>query len=159
MLYVPPIWIIGYANSVTTPRTSQRHIVLRKEAGVLFQASSSAAANIPLINRIDVDVSGYTFIDRGSYTSGHFMWNLWSEPSASFINSYKMTTSEKLCLSYDPLNEILSFSNEHNFIRTRIVNKDVVNDVKWLCKKWYNTCGHIIFMPWRYQLNKHDVIW
>ena len=70
---MPPILIFGYANSVTTPRTSQRHIVLRKEAGVLFRAYSSAAANIPLINRIDVDVNGYTFIDRGSYTSGHFM--------------------------------------------------------------------------------------
>ena len=25
-------------------------------------------------------------IYRGSYTSGHFIWNLWNEPSASFIN-------------------------------------------------------------------------
>ena len=26
------------------------------------------------------------FGNRGSYTRGHFIWNLWNEPSASFIN-------------------------------------------------------------------------
>ena len=26
------------------------------------------------------------FVYRGSYTSGHFIWNLWNEPSASFID-------------------------------------------------------------------------
>ena len=26
------------------------------------------------------------YVYRGSYTSGHFVWNLWNEPLASFIN-------------------------------------------------------------------------
>ena len=28
----------------------------------------------------------YIPINRGPYTSGHFIWNLWNEPSAGFIN-------------------------------------------------------------------------
>ena len=42
---------------------------------------------------------------RGSYTTGHFIWNLLSEPLASL---YEMHTIVRFCLSCDLSNAILS---------------------------------------------------
>ena len=62
------------------------------------------------------------YLYRGSYTSGHFMWNLWI--------SYEMTTSVTFCLSYNPLKwDFIAFKMNIISIRKCIVDMDVVNDV------------------------------
>ena len=50
----------------------------------------------------------FTFrIDRGSYTRGHFTWNLWNEPSASFINFiWNDHVCVRFCLPYDRFKDV-----------------------------------------------------
>ena len=40
----------------------------------------------PLTENVKSALDLYLLVYRESYTSGHFIWNLWNEPSASFIN-------------------------------------------------------------------------
>ena len=60
--------------------------------------------------------------NRGSYTSGHFIWNLWNEPSASFINFVWNDHKYKILfnISYDRLKW---------YNPVRFADMDVVNDV------------------------------
>ena len=54
----------------------------RRIAGINFQSPRWQLSAI-----VDARSRFYNPLsDRGSYTSGHFIWNLWNEPSASFIN-------------------------------------------------------------------------
>ena len=46
------------------------------------------------------------------------------------IIPYEITTSARFCLSYDSLKlDFIAFKKEHYFIRKRIVDTDVDNDV------------------------------
>ena len=68
--------------------------------------------------------------NRGSYTSGHFIWNLWNEPSASFINLIWNDHECKILFSTWPFKmEFYRLQNDQNFNIKRIVDTDVVNDV------------------------------
>ena len=55
-----------------------------------FWISITSTINIPVIhlfpNRTQTMFPHSMTIYWGSYTSGHFIWNLWNEPLASFIN-------------------------------------------------------------------------
>ena len=63
----------------------------------------------------------------------------------------KLTTSVRFCLSYFPLKwDFIALKMAINSIRKRSVDKDIVNDVKYMgtrhLKCYYTTCGHTIFM-------------
>ena len=58
-----------------------------------------------------------------SYTSGHFIWNLWNEPLVCFINFIRNDHECKILFI------ILPFKMNIISIRKRIVGTDVVNDV------------------------------
>ena len=83
---------------------------------------------------------------RGFYKSGHFIWNLWNEPWASFINFISNDREWKLLFYQMTLwNWILSPSKWTIFqVENALLTR---------------TCGHTIFMTRRYPLNNTDVIW
>ena len=61
------------------------------------------------------------FVCIGTYSSGHFIWNLSNEPLSSLISLYEMSTSVKSYLSYDLSSANLSPSNDVNFNENGIV--------------------------------------
>ena len=73
--------------------------------------------------------------------------------------SYEMTTSVRFCLSYD--------SFKWGFIASKIDINSIENITLSRTASWryapvikcYVTCGHTIFMTWRYPLNNSDAIW
>ena len=75
-------------------------------------------------------------IYRGSYTSGHFIWNLWNEPS---------TTSVRFCLSY------ICFKWEFIDLKVEIIstgNITLSRTASWryaTVTKCYVTSGHTIW--------------
>ena len=85
---------------------------------------------------------------RGSYTSGHFIWNLWNDPWASFINFIWNDHKCKFFLSYDCL--------KWDFITFKVTIISIENitsrTASWRyapVTKCYVTCGHMIFMTRR----------
>ena len=69
-------------------------------------------------------------VNRGSYTSGPFIWKLWNEPSASFINFIWNDHSYKILFIIDPLKwDFIAFKMGTISRRKHIVDMDVVNDV------------------------------
>ena len=86
---------------------------------------------------------------RGSYTSGHFIWNLWNEPSARFINFIWNDHSCKILfiihiwpfnIWFYRLQNELYFSKKMHCWHGRC---------QWRCvyaPKSYFTCGSTIFM-------------
>ena len=96
---------------------------------------------------------------RGSYTSGitsgHFIWNLWNEPSPSFIN---FIWNDQKC----------NMTLLMGFYRLQNVHYYTMKTYCWhgRCIWWYvsvpksyYTCGHTIFMTRCYPLNNSDIIW
>ena len=82
-------------------------------------------------------------VHRGSYTSGHFIWNLWNQPLASFINF--RWNRVRFCLSNDCF--------KWNLIALKVDIIWLENIMlSWLASwhytpvtKCYVTCGHTIF--------------
>ena len=88
-------------------------------------------------------------INRGSYTSGHFIWNLWNEPSASFINFIWNDHECKILL--------FIWLFEMCFIALKVYIISIENITLSPMASWhfapvtkcYVTCDHTIFMTWR----------
>ena len=95
-----------------------------------------------------------------SYTSVHFIWKLWNEPSASFINCIWNDHKCRYCLLYDSVKwDLITYK-----IYTISGKKTHCWHRRWQWRYIYApkcdyTCGHTIFMTWRYSLNNSDVIW
>ena len=89
---------------------------------------------------------------RGSYTSGHFIWNLWNEPLASFINFVWNDHECKILFI------IWLFKWDFIALKVEIIsieNITLSRTASWRyapVTKCYVTCGHTIFMTWRYPL-------
>ena len=95
-------------------------------------------------------------LNRGSDTSGHFIWNLWNEPLASFINFIRNDHECKIPFIIWPLiKENLSPPN----LTLVQCEKHCWHGRCHYAPKRYFTCGHTIFMTWRYPLNNSDAIW
>ena len=63
-------------------------------------------------------------VNRGSYTSGHFICGLFHKCS------YKMTTSVRFWLSYIPVKwDFIAFKMNFISITKCIVDMDVINDI------------------------------
>ena len=77
---------------------------------------------------------------RASYTSGHFIWNLWNEPSASV----------RFCLWYDRFKlDFIVFKVDIISIENATLSRTSLWRYMY-APKCYVTCGHTIFMTWRY---------
>ena len=98
-------------------------------------------------------------INWGSYMSGHFVWSLWNEPSASFINFILNDHECKILFI------IWLFKLDFIILKVAIIsteNATLSRMSLWrymFALKCSVTCGHMIFMTWRYPLNNSDVIW
>ena len=69
---------------------------------------------------------------RGSYTSGHFIWIQWNEPSASFINFIWNSHECKILYIIWPFKMgFYHLQNGQYVKKKRIVDTDVVNDVTY----------------------------
>ena len=65
-----------------------------------------------------------------AYTSGLFIWNLWKEHSASFINFIRKDHERKILFIIWPLKlDFIAFQMDNISRRKCIVETDVVNDV------------------------------
>ena len=70
-------------------------------------------------------------VDRGSYTGGHFIWNLWNSPKAHFINFILNDNECKIRFIIWPFKmRFYRLQNELCFNKKRNVDMDVVSDVK-----------------------------
>ena len=97
-------------------------------------------------------------IHRVSYTSGHFIWNLWNDPKAGFINFIWNELKCKILF--------IIWHIKLDFIAFKVDNCSAENTwLTWMLSwrnlfppKCYVTCGHTIFMTWHSPLNNRDVI-
>ena len=68
--------------------------------------------------------------NRGSYMSGHFIWNLWNEPLASLINFIWNDHECNILFIIWPFKMgFYRLQNDYKFNKKRIVETDIVNDV------------------------------
>ena len=85
--------------------------------------------------------------------------SMYKEDLTRVVISYEMTTTVRFCLSYDRFKlNLIAF--KVNIIS--IENPTLSRTTLWrymYAPKCYVTCGHTIFMTWRYPLNNCDVIW
>ena len=99
----------------------------------------------------------FTFrTDRGSYTSGHFIWSLWNKILASFINFIWNDQECKILFTIWPFP-----TGFYCFLKWTL-HATLSRMSLWrytYAPKCYVTCGHNIFMTWRYPLTNSDVIW
>ena len=88
------------------------------------------------------------YINRGSYTSGHFISNLWNEPLASFINFIRNDHECKI-LFIIWLFKWVFIAFKVDIIS--IENIKLSRTASWRfapVTKCYVTCGHTVFMTW-----------
>ena len=96
---------------------------------------------------------------RWSYTRGHFIWNLWNEPLASFINFIWNDHSCKILFIIWPFKlDFIVFKVDIISIENATLSRTSLWRYMY-APKCYVTCDHNIFMTWRYPLNNSDVIW
>ena len=73
---------------------------------------------------------------RESYTSGHFIWNLWNEPTANFINFIWNDHKCKILFIVWPFKwDLIAYKINIIWARKPIVDTDVVNDAMSKCQR------------------------
>ena len=97
---------------------------------------------------------------RGPDTSGHFIWNLWNKPLASFISFVWNDHGCKILFIIMTLeNGILPPSKWTLFHYKTHCWRGCCQWCYVFAPKCYYMCGHTLFMTGCYPLNNSDVIW
>ena len=96
----------------------------------------------------------------GSYSSGHFVWNLWNEPLVSFIKFIWKDHKFKILFITWPFKIWLyRFQNENYFSKKMHCWHGHCQWRYAFAPKCYYTCVHTIFMTWHYPLINSDLMW